>query len=154
MQKCKLKQSLLKYAGDIAFVGLLSDDETDFGSDIDHVVSWCVANRLQLNVVKTKELVIGFRSGVHHPIPININGKHIESVHSYEYLGTTIDDKLRWDDNTLSLYKKGQQRWYYLRKLNALQIDRNVLFVFHDSLVKRFTPFSLVCRWGNIPVIN
>ena len=38
---------------------------------------------------------------------------------------------------TKNLYKKGQQRLYSLRKLNALQIDKNILFVFHDSFVNR-----------------
>ena len=118
-----------KYADDTALVGLLSDDETDYRSDIDHCVSWCVANCLELNVVKTKELAIDFRSGVHHPTPVNINGQNIEIVHSYKYLGTTIDDKLRWDDNTMNLYKKGQQRLYFLRNLNALHIDRFFFFV-------------------------
>ena len=125
-----------KYADDTALVGLLSDDETDYRSDIDHFVSWCVANCLELNVVKTKELVIDFRSGVHHPTPVNINGQHIDILHSYKYLGTTIDDKIRWDNNTMNLYEKGQQRLYFLRKLNPLHIDRNILFVFHDSFVK------------------
>ena len=30
-----------KYADDTALVGLLSDDEADYRSDIDHFVSWC-----------------------------------------------------------------------------------------------------------------
>ena len=137
-----------------ALVGLLSDDETDYRRDIDHFVSWYVANCLELNVVKTKELVIDFRSGVHHPTPVNINGQNIEIVHSYKYLGTTIDDKLRWDDNTMNLYKKGQQRLYFLRKFNALHIDRNILFVFHDSIVKSVMTFGLVCWWGNLSVKN
>ena len=131
-----LNNRYFKYADDTALVGLLSDDETDYRSDIDHFVSWCVANCLELNVVKTKELVIDFRSGVRHPTPVNINGQHIEIVHSYKYMGTTIGDKLRWDDNAMNLYKKGQQRLYFLRKLNTLHIDRNIVFVFHDSFVK------------------
>ena len=117
-----LNSHYFKYAYDTALIGLQSNDETDYKSDIDHFVSWWV----QLNVIKTKESVIHFRSGVHHPNPVNINGQNIEIVHSYKYLGTTIDGKLRWDDNTMHLYKKGQRRLYFLRKLNALQID-NVL---------------------------
>ena len=89
-----------KYADDTALVGLLSDGETDYRSDIDDFVSWCVGNCFELNVVKTKEFVIDFPSGVHHPTPVNINGQHIAIVHSYKYLGTTFDGKLRWDDNT------------------------------------------------------
>ena len=95
--------------------------ETDYRSGIDHFVSWCT--------------------------PVNINGQHIESVHSYKYLGTTIEDKLRWDNNAMNLYKKGQQ-------LNALHIDRNILFVFHDSFVESVMMFGLVCWWGNLSVKN
>ena len=97
-----------KCADDTALVGLLSDDETDYRNDIDYFVSKCVANCIELNVFKTKELVIDFRSGVNHPTPVNNNGQHIEIVHSYKHLGTTIDDNLRWDDITMNLYKKGQ----------------------------------------------
>ena len=118
--------------------GMLSDDETDYRSDIDHFVSWCVAICLELNVVKTKELVKDFGSGVDHPTPVNINGQHIEIVHSYKYMGTKIDDKLRWDDNTMNLNKKSQQRLYFLRKLNVLHIDRHFLFVFHEWQPKSY----------------
>ena len=45
----------------------------------------------------------------------------------------------------MNLHKKGQQRWYFLRKLNALHIDRNVLFVFYDSFMKSVMMFGLVC---------
>ena len=143
-----------KYANDTGLVGLLSDDETDYRSDIDHFVSWCVANCLELNVIKTKELVVDFRSGVQHPPPVNINGQHIEIVHSYKYLGTPIDDKMRCDDNTMNLYKKRQQRLYFSTQLNALHIDINILFVFHDSVVKRVMTFGLVSWWGNLSVKN
>ena len=54
-----------KYADNTALVGLLSDDETDYRSDRDHFVLCCVAKNLELNVIKTKELVIDFQSGVH-----------------------------------------------------------------------------------------
>ena len=69
-------------------------------------------------------------------------------------MGTTLDDKLRWDDNTMNLYKKGQQRLYFLIKLNALHMDRKILFVFHDSFVKSVMTFGLVCWWGNLSVKN
>ena len=52
-----------KHADDTALVGLLSDDEIGYKGDIDHFVSRCVANCLKLNVIKTKELIIDFRSG-------------------------------------------------------------------------------------------
>ena len=77
-----------KYADDTALVGLLSDDETDYRSDIDHFVSLCVANCLNQGTCKTSD--------------------------------QTIDDKLRWDDNIMNLYKKGQQRLYFQKKTQCL----------------------------------
>ena len=65
-----------------------------------------------------------------------------------------IDDKLRWDENTTNLYKKGQQRLYFPRKLNALHVDRNILSLFHDSFVKSVMTFGLICWWGNLSVKN
>ena len=50
--------------------------------------------------------------------------------------------------------KEGQERLYFQRKLNALHIDRNILFVFQDSFVKSVMTFGLVCWWGNLSVKN
>ena len=82
--------------------------------------------------------------------PVNINGQHIEIVQSYKYMGTKIDDKLRLDDNSMNVYKKGQQKLYFLRKLNSLHIDRNIWSVFPYSFVKSVMTFGLVCWWGNL----
>jgi len=57
-----------KNAHNIAVVDLLSNDETDYRSDIDHFVSWYVANSLNLILIKTKEIVIYFLSRVYNPI--------------------------------------------------------------------------------------
>ena len=81
-------------------------------------------------------------------------GQNIEIVHSYKYLRTIIDDKLSWDENTTNLYKKGQQRLYFLRKLNALHVDRNILSLFHDYVVNIVMTFGLICWWGNLSVKN
>ena len=109
------------------------------------ITTWCSDNCLEMNVTKTKEMRIDFRSGGHHPNPVKIMGQNIEIVHSYKYLGTIIDDKLRWDENSTNLYKKGQQRLYFLRKRNALHVDRNILSLFHDSFVKSVMIFGLIC---------
>ena len=61
---------------------------------------------------------------------------------------------MRRYNNYTFLYKIGQQRLYFLRKLNALHIDRNILFVLHDSFVKSVMRFGLFCWWGNLSVKN
>ena len=54
----------------------------------------------------------------------------------------------------MNLFKKSQHRLYFLRKLNALHLDRNHLFVFHDSFVKSVMTFGLVCWWRYLSVKN
>ena len=45
-------------------------------------------------------------------------------------------------------------RLYFLRKLNALHIYKNMLFVFHASFVKGVLTFGLICWWGNPSIKN
>ena len=65
----------VKYADDTALVGLLSNDETNCRSDVDHFMSWCMTNCVELHVIETKETITDFRSGGYHFNPINISGQ-------------------------------------------------------------------------------
>ncbi|KAK7886084.1 hypothetical protein WMY93_025705 [Mugilogobius chulae] len=50
------------FADDTAVVGLISgDDETVYRSEINHLIGWCKDNNFELNIGKTKELVVDFR---------------------------------------------------------------------------------------------
>lgn len=62
-------------------------------------VDWCKQNNLQLNTNKTKGMVIDFRRSKHAVSPIRINGKEIQTVTSYKYLGVHLDNKLSWATN-------------------------------------------------------
>jgi len=54
----------IKYADDTATPGLISDDdETQYRSDITKLVNQCDNDGLELNVGKTKEIIIDFRRG-------------------------------------------------------------------------------------------
>ena len=66
-------------------------------------------NHLQLNISKTKELVVDFRRSRKRPLtPITIRGKDVEVVNSYKFLGVHLNNKLDWSDNTDALFRKGQ----------------------------------------------
>ena len=78
-------------------------------------------------MTKTKELIVDFRRQEHSPGKTIIHNNEVETVSKYKYLGTIFDDKLKWDDNTDEIVKKGQQRLYLLRKLIFLK-DFNSFF--------------------------
>ena len=57
-------------------------------------------------MAKTKELLIDFRKQPPAVSPITIDGEIVERVEKYKYLGIILDNKLKFDSNVLSIYKK------------------------------------------------
>ena len=80
-------------------------------------------------VTKTK-MIVDFRRQEHSLGKTIIHNNEIEIVSKYKYLGTIFDDKLKWDDNTEEIVKKGQHRLYLLRKLNYFSVDQKILTLF------------------------
>ena len=86
---------IIKYADDTVVVGLVENDNaTEYRSAIKFVSKWCNNNFLNLNVNKTKELVIDFRRKKNKKNPITINGSNVNIVQEYKYLGCIISDDL------------------------------------------------------------
>ena len=52
---------IIKYADDSVIVSLLQENESSHGPVIDDFVDWCEESYLQLNTLKTKDMVIDFR---------------------------------------------------------------------------------------------
>ena len=52
-------------------------------------------------------------------------------VSYYKYLGTLIDNRLKFDLNTTSVCKRGQQRLSALRKLAKFQVDKTLMTLFY-----------------------
>ena len=90
----------------------------------------CDDSYLDLNVDKTKEMMVDFRrQGCAH-VAIQIHGEPVEIVNSYKYLGTIFEDTLKWDLNTEAITRKGYQRVHLLRKLRSFNIDPTILKLF------------------------
>lgn len=102
----------------MTLAGLISNaDETEYRQEVTNLTQWCDDNNLLLNASKTKEIVVDFRTKQTPIDPLVINGETIEQVVSYKFLGTTISNDLKWEENTNICVKKAQQRLYFLRQL-------------------------------------
>ena len=97
---------LIKFADDSVIVSLLEEDEVQHGPVVDDFVSWCDKSFLQLNIAKTKDMIISFRRTPPSPTPTLIKGTEIEVVDSYKYLGVVLDNKLCFEPQVDVLYKK------------------------------------------------
>lgn len=89
--ECRSRQEdsyLIKFSDDTALLSLLYGSESNHQSPLTDFISWCDCNFLDLNVSKTKELVIDFRRKKEIPTECIIHNEKVEIVSSYKYLGT------------------------------------------------------------------
>lgn len=125
-------------------------DESRFLECIKEFSIWCKENYLLLNAVKTKEIIIDFRILKETVHPISIEDQIVETVHHYKYLGITIDDKLNWHEHIKNVYKKVNQRLYFLRKLRSLNIASHILHIFYTATIQSVITFGITCWGGNM----
>ena len=140
---------MIKYADDSIQASLSSnDDHNNYFNEIRNFVQYCDRNYLELNVSKTKEMIIDFRKNTQQTQPIIIKEQEIEQVKTYKYLGITLNNTLTWNDNTNSILKKVNPRLYCLRKLNSFNVSPYLLQLFYSSSILSILSFGIV-SWGS-----
>lgn len=140
-----------KFSDDTALVGLLNHgNDVAYKKEAHSFAKWCDTNFLQLNVGKTKELIIDFRKEKEEAVPVTINNQRIEIVESYKYLGVHLDNKLNWKENTGVLVKKAQSRLFFLRKLRSFDISPRLLGIFYQGILASVLFYAVLCWGGSI----
>ena len=129
---------------------ILNDEDEHYREEIRNFVTWCIDNYLDLNVIKTKEMIIDFRKNVIEPVCVLIQNSEVERVPLYKYLGLIIDHLLNWKDNTNSIVKKADQRLYCLQKLASFNVNESLLQRFYTSFVESSLTFGVTTWGGNV----
>ena len=109
-------------------------------------MEWSAHNHLHLNTTKTKEIVVDFRRRTQQT-PITIRGTEVDMVANHRYLGVQLDSGLDWKSHMEAVYKKGQSRLYFLRRLRAFNICQPLLCSVYHSVVASALFFAVAC-WG------
>ena len=123
--------------------------EENVNLDLQHVCCWLQANKLSLNTVKCKYMIIGSQCNLSHMnyIPdINILGHKIERVFYIDQLGVTIDDQLKWDKHVDKLCKKLSLALFSMKQVKFLPIASR-LTLYRSLVETRLRYFNVV--WGN-----
>ena len=76
--------------------------------------------------------------------PIKIDKSAVDIVKTYKYLGSIIDDKLNGNENIEKVYKKANQRMYFVRKLTKCYIDKSIMSMFYKSVAESVLKFGLL----------
>lgn len=76
---------LLKFSDDSAVVGCIRGKNlSEYQRVVDSIVGWCELNHLQLNISKTKELVVDFRRSRTLDTPLSIRREVVELVKEFK----------------------------------------------------------------------
>ena len=96
---------------------------------------WCKENFLELNVCKTKEFCIDFRTSGQFDGPLCIGGEAVEVTDIFKYHCITLDNKLMFGPQVQGVCKKCQQRLYLLRKLRLFHVDPKLLLLLYRGVI-------------------
>ncbi len=82
---------LLKFADDFTLIGLIQNrDESAYRQEVKELVVWCSLNNLELNTLKTVEMIVYFRRNSSALPSLTIMNSTVTAVESFRFLGTTI----------------------------------------------------------------
>ncbi len=91
------RRHIIKFADDSVIVSLLNSEDIDHGPVLTYCINWCKCFFLDINVLKTKEMIVDFRKNSTVMSPVVINDHVVEVVHQFKSLGTVIDEKLTFE---------------------------------------------------------
>ena len=141
---------VIKFADDTTLEGLIEDnDESMYRDEVRRLEQWCGDNNLELNVKKTKEVVIDMRKNKSTHEPLMINNQEVELIDSFKFLGTTISSSLSWEEHCAITHRKAQQRLHFLRQLKKFRAQQAILLQFYRATVESMLTFSISVWYGN-----
>ena len=146
--------TLIKFADDMALVARLKDDDSlaRYFVQVQELNSWFEDSFLKLNVTKTKEIIFDRRRNQPALTSVTIGGEGVEQVQHFKYLGTVIDSKLSFQENSDLICKKAHQRMYLLRKLRNFGVSGPVLESVYRSLIESILTFNIIVWFGLLTV--
>ena len=117
--------------------------------DLNNVRNWLVDNRLTLNIGKSKYMLIGGNKRVTDfgNVALSIEGKGLEKVSNYKYLGVIIGENLSWTDHVESVARKVSQRIGVLRRIKHLLPRAQRETVYNSMMLPLFDYADIV--WGD-----
>ncbi|CAM4570023.1 unnamed protein product [Leuciscus chuanchicus] len=128
---------LLKFADDTTVIGLIQNgDESAYRLGVEQLAVWCSYNNLELNTLKTVEMIVDFRRKSPALPPLTIMNSTLEAVESFRFLGSTISQDLKWANHIDSIVKKAQQRLYFLRQLKKFNLPQELLIQFYSAVIE------------------
>ena len=104
-------------------------------------VDWSKNNLMNVNWLKTKEMILGPMSGQAIP-QLTLDGKDIERVYVYKLLGLHIEDSLKWNCHVDSICSKASSRLHFLNVLKRSNVSPTDLLHFYTTAIRTVLEYA------------
>ena len=121
--------------------------ENEVNTELAKVSDWLVANKLTLNIKKSKFMIFSNKKKDRHELSVKINNKPLEKCSYYKYLGIIIDEKLNWGKHVEYVCKKVSKACGALAKIRhcaSFDLLKEIYYALFYSYVRYG-----VSIWGN-----
>ena len=144
--------SSIIYADDTALCSTLNVFKFDshmnrnINSELSKISDWLRANKLSLNVSKTKLIVFHKPQKRFESPQLQINGTDIERVKDFNYLGILMNEHLSWKNHVTLIANKISRSIGILNKLKRF-LPQVTLCLLYSSLVLSHLNYGILA-WG------
>ena len=109
----------------------LPNEHPQSQSYLNKIEQWTHANKMKLNVDKSKVMIFNFTDNHQFATRLYMEGVLLDTITHTKLLGTIVQSDLKWSKNTDMIVKKGYQRMLILHKLYAFNIpDEDLVNIF------------------------
>ena len=116
-------------------------------TEVNKVTSWLSANKLSLNVNKTKAMVFSPTQRNFIKPDIKINDTVLEYVDSFNYLGIIFDKNLSWKNHIDHIIKKISKTIGIMKRLKHV-LPKNILLTLYNTLIMPHLTYGILC-WNS-----
>ena len=150
--------NFLMYADDSTLFCCLEDIKSDnkelvLNNELQRVHSWLKANRLSLNVKKTKYMLFRKQKRTDiRELNLRISNDAIQPVDDFNFLGLHINSKLNWETHTNVISKRMSRAVGVIKKLQ-LVFPKTILLTIYNALILPHINYCLL-SWGSASAVK
>ena len=153
IKNCTNKFDIISYADDTtlistrdSFTSSKTNISENINSELENVNKWLAAQKLSLNVLKTKYMMFHTPQKRIPKLHLSINNIDIEKVDSFNFLGLVLDTHLKWNFHVRKVAIKLTHINWILSKLKYI-FPQKILKTIYSSLIESHINYCLVL-WG------
>ncbi|KAI5620333.1 hypothetical protein C0J50_20103 [Silurus asotus] len=109
---------IIECTDDTTVMGLISKNEESYREEVQQLTAWYCANKMSLNIDKTKEMFVDFRRAQSDHSPVTINGSSVKIIESTKFIA---GEKLHLITQQ-QLHHQALQHLYFLRRLRKAHL--------------------------------